>query len=192
MVGSRARFCRVDTGPELDLARGVEDSNDGKYWSIDRRDNRGASGVSYFLLLPYPTPDISGGSVLSVGDRYHQGGPVRNPSRMFLLLAVFSRPTSGSGGHLPNNPSRDQLAHYNQSRTSFQGTHRDRNASRRDVDGRGSRGSTTRGLVFVIADTGIESDLHGDLDDNDEGKYRSGDRRNNRGPPRMLPALIPP
>ena len=148
--------------------------------------------MSHFLLLPYPTPDITGGSVLSVSDRYHQGGPVQNPSRMFLYLAVFSRLTSRSGGHLPNNPSRDQLAHYNQSRTNVQGTHGDRNASKRDVSGRGSRGSTASGLVSAITDTGVELDLLDDLDDNDEGRYQTGDRRHNRGATRMFPALIPP
>ena len=85
----------------------------------------------------------------------------------------------------PSNPYDGQVRNQVYNRA-------DRNASRRYANGRGSRRLTIRGLISVIADVGVELDLHGVLDDNDERNHRSGDRRNNRGASRMLPALITP
>ena len=48
-----------------------------------------------------------------------------------------------------------------------------------------SRESPVRELAFPIAETVIGLDLNRDLNDNDEGKYWSGSRRDNRGASRM-------
>ena len=60
-------------------------------------------------------------------------------------------------------------------------------ASRKDVSGKGSRKLSVRKLVFTVADNGIESNLNRDSDGNDEGRYWSGARRDNRGASRMSP-----
>lgn len=87
--------------------------------------------------------------------------------------------------HLPNNPSRDHLARYNQSRADFQIAHGDRNTSRGGVSGKDSRKSWIHELVFAVAEAGVGLGLNRDVEDND-GVGRSGTWQNNSGTSRML------
>ena len=62
-----------------------------------------------------------------------------------------------------------------------------RNASKRDMTSKGSHELPVREPVFPIAETFVGLDLSQGLDDNDEGRYWSGLRRDNRGASRMSP-----
>ena len=55
------------------------------------------------------------------------------------------------------------------------------------MTGKGSRESPVREPAFLIAETFVGLDLSQGFDDNDEGRYWSGSRRDNRGASRMSP-----
>ena len=90
-----------------------------------------------------------------------------------------------TGAHLPNNPSRDHLARYNQSRTDFQSAHGDRNTSRGGVSGKDSRKSWIHEFVFAVAEAGVGLGLDHGVENNDKAGW-SGSWQNNRGTSRML------
>ncbi|KAF9642667.1 kinase-like protein [Thelephora ganbajun] len=72
------------------------------------------------------------------------------------------------------------------SHVSLKNTLGDRNRSKKDVSGKGSRELSVRELVFTVAETGLGLDLNRDLDDNGEGKYWSEGRRDNHGGSRSV------
>ena len=100
----------ADTGVGSDLDHDVENGDEGRHQSRVRRDDRRPSRMLFALILPYPTPDIGGDSVLNAGAGYNQSGPSRNPPRMFLrLVIVWGLTTPRTGADLLNNPSLDYL-----------------------------------------------------------------------------------
>ena len=99
---------------------------------------------------------------------------------------VGPQPFDTSG--VQTGQARNQVYSYSggagKSRTSLRDTLGGRNPSRRDVSDKGSRESPTRELVLVAAESVVGFDLN---QDDDEGKYWSGTRRDNRGASRMSP-----
>ena len=94
--------------------------------------------VCYFSIVPYPVSDTGECSVLNAGDGHYQGGQSRNPSRAFLCLIVFRRlMSSRTDMHLPNSPSRDYLAQYNQSGAGINPHVEDRAGSRYELSNMG-------------------------------------------------------
>ena len=88
--------------------------------SIGPGRDRTTSGrlVCSFFQPFLPVPYTGTGSVVNVGDGYHQGGHNRNRSRAFLHLIISSKlVTSRTDVNLPNNQSRDHLGQHNQSST---------------------------------------------------------------------------
>ena len=81
-------FAIADTDVELDLNHDLGGNGEGKGLSGARQDNR-ASRMLPALTLSYLTPDMGGNPVLNIGDKRHQGGQSRDPSRAFLRLVVF-------------------------------------------------------------------------------------------------------
>ena len=71
-------FVITDTNIGLDLTLDVEDNDEGKYWSGERRDNHGASYVT-FLVLSHPAPNMGGGLVLNLNDSTTKVVRVRTP-----------------------------------------------------------------------------------------------------------------
>ena len=90
--------------------------------SIGPGRDRTTSGhlVCSFFQPFLPVPYTGAGSVMNVGDGYHQGGQNRNRSRAPLHLIISSRlVTSQTDVNLPNNPSQDHLGQYNRSSASI-------------------------------------------------------------------------
>lgn len=78
----------AETVVGLDLSRDLdEDDDEGKYWSKARRDNRGASRMSFFSHS-LSVPDTGGGSALNVDDRQDQGDKSQGPTRGFLRSVI--------------------------------------------------------------------------------------------------------
>jgi len=87
----------------------------------------------------------------------------------------------------PIGPQNGQVYGYagapGMSRTNTLG---DRNRPRKDMRGKGSRELSVRGLIFTAAETRVGPDPSYDVDNDDEGRYWAGGRRDDRGTSRAL------
>ena len=73
------------------------------------------------------------------------------------------------------------------SHPDLQSTPGSRNASKKDVNGKGSREVSIYELNFAVTDAGIGLNLDHGLEGNDEGRRQSESRRDNYRAPRALP-----
>ena len=156
--------------------------------------------VSY--VSPQPTLERSSSSAHRRRPSQQRGKPSGNGNRMQSRQnteASEVSPVLADPGALdPNELQQSRVDQFyghgsgvGRSRSDLQNAFPDRNRSRRNVGGQGSRELVIREPDFAATETCAGHDLtRADFDDNDEGKYWSEGRRHNRGASRMSVFII--
>lgn len=86
-----------------------------------------------------------------------------------------------------NNQVYGHEVRAGKSHPDLESTPDSRNASKKDVNGKGSREMSIYELIFAVTDTGIGLNLDHGLEGNDEGRRQSESRRDNYRASRVLP-----